>query len=395
MRLSTDRFPNDDNAFLDQNDSSVARTGYKARNALRGFRCWYVPYLKSRYYSNQFRPLLSYLYTEFKCNVNCHYCYTWDNKLKGMTLETAKKSIDFLKSVGCRVVAIMGGEPLLRKNFILDVIRYGSDNGFFMYLPTNGILLDKDFVDKVGQAGVAAINLALDVIDEKPGLPKAYKRVEQQFKYLVKQKEKYGYIVFFNINITTENLEDVKILTEIAHDHNIGTDYHINEMPVMDMEHYKFKDKGLWITEDYYRKTDEVIDWLIGKNKAGYPMVNSVEHLQAMKNFIRHQNVPWKCRAGYNSLVIRMDGTLAPCFELYASEKDWGKLFAPKFNHKDLELQKEECNKKCLSTCNYQVHHYYNSYTAGLQWVYKHFHRGFFHKDRRRAESAVQRGASL
>lgn len=90
MRLSTERFANDGNACFDHNDSSAAKTGYKARNALRGFRCWYVPYLKSRYYSNQFRPLLSYLYTEFKCNVNCHYCYTWDNKLKGMTLETAE-----------------------------------------------------------------------------------------------------------------------------------------------------------------------------------------------------------------------------------------------------------------------------------------------------------------
>lgn len=351
---------------------------YGAKNALRGIRCWYVPYIKSRFYSQSFRPLLSYLYTEWKCNVNCYYCYTWNNKVEGMSLETAKRSIDWLKTTGCRVVAIMGGEPLLRKDFIINVIEHGVKNGFFMYLPTNGILMDENFVDRVGSAGVAAINLAVDTIEEAPGLPKSFKKIEKQFKYLVRQREKHGYVLFFNINITSRNLDDVKRLTEIAHYHNIGTDYHINEAPVIEQEHYRFGNKGYWITDEYYRKTDEVIDWVIGRNRRGYPMVNSVEHLQAMKSFVRKNNVPWKCRAGKNSLVIRVDGTLAPCFELYASKKDWGTVDAPSLDHERLNEQKKECNEVCLSTCNYQVSHYYGSYARGLEWVVKHFHKGYF-----------------
>ena len=42
----------------------------------------------------------------------------------------------------------------------------------------------------------------------------------------------YGYTVMFNINICHNNLDDVKELTEIAHDNGIATDYHINETPV-------------------------------------------------------------------------------------------------------------------------------------------------------------------
>ena len=78
-----------------------------------------------------------------------------------MSLETAKSSVDWLKTLGCRVIPIMGGEPLIRKDFILEVIRYGSSQGFFMYLPTNGYLLTKEFSDEIGQAHVAAINLSL------------------------------------------------------------------------------------------------------------------------------------------------------------------------------------------------------------------------------------------
>ncbi|MBI5468474.1 MAG: radical SAM protein [Deltaproteobacteria bacterium] len=360
-------------------DNNFSKTRYRTRNAIRSLRCWFIPYLKSRYHRGEFRPLLSYLYTEWRCNVNCYYCYTWNNQVRGMTLEVAKKSIDWLKTSGCRVVAIMGGEPLLRKDFITEVIRYGSSRGFFMYLPTNGILMDRYFIDHAGSAGVAAVNIAVDTIDEKPGLPKSFKRIEPQFKYLVKMKEKYGYIVFFNINITAGNMDDVKELTQIARRYNIGTDYHINEAPVIEQSHYKYGDRGYWITEDYYRKVDELSDWLVEKSGSGYPMVNSVEHLRAMKDFVRHRPPDWKCRAGFNSLVIRTDGTLAPCFELYSSGKDWGSIYKGQrlAENEDLAAQKKECNEKCLSTCNYQVAHYYDTCGRGLQWVLKHAHRGF------------------
>ena len=42
-----------------------------------------------------------------------------------------------------------------------------------------------------------------------------------------------------NINITRINLDDVKALTEIAHEVGIATDYHINEAPMLDQPHFK------------------------------------------------------------------------------------------------------------------------------------------------------------
>jgi hypothetical protein len=31
----------------------------------------------------------------------------------------------------------------------------------------------------------------------------------------------------------------------------------------------------------------------------------------------------WNCRAGQNNVIIRTDGTVAPCFPMYASTFDW------------------------------------------------------------------------
>src|SRR6185295_2711834 len=72
-------------------------------NAIRGLKGWATPYFKSRWHSKELRPIIAYLFSEFKCNVDCHYCWSYNNKVKGMTEATARRSIDWLHSIGCRV----------------------------------------------------------------------------------------------------------------------------------------------------------------------------------------------------------------------------------------------------------------------------------------------------
>ena len=82
------------------------------------------------------------------------------------------------------------------------------------------------------------------------------------------------------------------------------------------------------------------MDWLIDKQKSGYHMVNSVQRLAQMKNFIQGDLEDWNCRAGHNSLIVRVDGTLAPCFPMYSAGYDWGTIE----NHK-FETQAAEGNE--------------------------------------------------
>src|SRR5262249_16171115 len=174
---------------------------YDRLNMVRGLKGWALPYVKSRWHSKDLRPIIAYLFTEFKCNVDCHYCWSYNNKVRGMSEETAKAAIDWLHDIGCRVLALMGGEPLLRPDFVHKVIYYASKKDFFVYLPTNGRLMTPEVLDKIGDAGVANINLAIDCVIEKPGLPKALNRIRPYFDYMVKKKKYYGYTAMININI--------------------------------------------------------------------------------------------------------------------------------------------------------------------------------------------------
>ncbi len=350
---------------------------YQINNFTRAYRSWLVPYIKSRIFFREFRPVLSFLYTDLNCNINCHYCYA-NKSMPGMTKKVAEDSVNWLRSRGCRVLAYMGGEPLLRKQFIIDLTRYAVERDFFVYLPTNGILLDKDFIDEIGQAGVSTINLAVDTIEQREGLPKYFERIKPQFEYLVQQEHRYHYITFLNINITDNNIEDVRRLTEIAHEYGIATDYHINEPPPIKYDYFKHEEDGGWIKEDKFQVVDEAIDWLIEKNREGYTMANSLEHLQTMKSFIRHQMPAWPCQAGQLSMIIRLDGSFAPCFELYGDKENWGNIYeGSKFDSIRLEEQKRTCSPHCLSTCNFQVNHYTRSGLYSLQWVAKHAYARF------------------
>lgn len=350
---------------------------YKLKNGVKAVKRWVIPYLSSLIHKGEFRPVLCYLFTEWKCNVDCYYCHQYDDKREGMDLETAKAAIEWLRRLGCRVLAIMGGEPLLRKDFILEVIRYAAERDFFVYLPTNGYLLDKEFIEEMGRAGVSAVNLAVDCIYPKRGLPKALMRIEPQFRYLLERQKTFGYLLFFNINICSNNIRDVKLLTEIAHANRIGTDYHLNEPPqeIADTSHYKHRKDGLFLTEDHYEEVDELLDWLIERQKKGWPMVNSIDHLMLFKRRMRGPIPYWGCRAGINGALIRPDGTLSPCFDLICYDHDWGTIGNPKFGKEELEKTKQKCMPYCSSTCFHTMSHYYSLLNVWA-WVRKHIKVG-------------------
>src|SRR5690348_2990912 len=62
----------------------------------KAMRGWAIPYLRSRILPGHFHPIVAYLFTEWKCNLDCHYCWAFDNRVKGMSEDIAKRSIDWL-----------------------------------------------------------------------------------------------------------------------------------------------------------------------------------------------------------------------------------------------------------------------------------------------------------
>jgi MoaA/NifB/PqqE/SkfB family radical SAM enzyme len=294
---------------------AVLHTGkrhWPASKVMKTMRGWMVPYLKSRVLPGEFQPIIAYLFTEWKCNLDCHYCWSYDNRVKGMTEDTARRAIDWLESTPCRVLAPTGGEPLIRPDFVHKVIYYAAKKDFWVYLATNARLLRPEVTDHLADAGIATVNFAVDTIKEKPGLPKAFEHVRKNFDYLVRRQYRYGYTVFFNTNICRTNIDDVKELATIAHNNGISITFHVNEAPMMEQEHFKhLHENDTYIRPQDFPVVDKLLDWLIDKQRQGWKMVDSIARLQNMKGFMRGGGEHWGCRAGQNWLIIRTNGTPA------------------------------------------------------------------------------------
>ncbi len=350
---------------------------YQRLNAKRTALAWGLPYVKSLWRRGELRPIIAYLFTDYKCNLDCHYCWSYDNRVKGMSEGVARRSIDWLHDIGNRVLALMGGEPLLRPDFVHKVTDYAAKKDFFVYLPTNGRLMRPEVIERLGDAGLSAVNLAVDCVRRRPGLPKALDAIRPHFEYLVKNRQRCGYLVMLNINITRANMDDVKELTEIAHDNGIGTDYHINEAPMLEQDHFgRLERNDTYLQPEDYGRVDDLLDYLADKHRQGYKMPNPANHFMRMKQLMRGEVEPWPCRAGQNMTIIRTDGTLAPCFPMYSSSYDWGSVGAHKYDAEQLDEMKKECSKRCLSTCNYILAHCYNVRRV-LTWTFKQAARGF------------------
>ncbi len=382
------------------------------REIFRKMRGWLFPYMRSRFLPGEFHPITAYLFVEYKCNLDCWYCWAYDNRVKGMSEDTARRAIDWLHDHGCRVLALMGGEPLLRPQFVHKVVYYAAKKGFWIYIGTNGRLLRPDVADRLGDAGVAVFNFAMDAFDLKPGLPKALVPSQKNLEYILRKQYVYDYMVFFNINICRNNHDDVRKLTEYAREHRVATDYHINETPMLEQdEHFKhLEENPTYIRPEDWRAVDELVDWIIEKNKSGYQMVNSVARLQEMKAFMRMSSgldirevgwygdgtglngqtaemllrtpgivqdetgdlrfAEWNCRAGQNNVIIRTDGTVAPCFPMYPATYPWGNIDNHNFDKKDLREMKKTCEKHCFSTLNHNLSYCYDGKRA-MKWLWK------------------------
>jgi len=104
------------------------------------------------------------------CNLRCPHCFSGgcDHLLNELTLDEAKEMINELKAAGAKMITLTGGEPLLRKDFVLDIVEHLRDRQLFSRVFTNGILLTKELATKLSERGLNEVQVSID------GLPNTH-----------------------------------------------------------------------------------------------------------------------------------------------------------------------------------------------------------------------------
>jgi radical SAM protein with 4Fe4S-binding SPASM domain len=117
-----------------------------------------------------YTPLIvSYAVTR-ACNLRCLHCHVSAREAlpDELNLKEAIHTIDEMHSLGTQAVIFSGGEPLLRKNFVLQLIEHCDDLGIIPAMLSNGLLMTPQTVLELQEAGLKAVGLPIDsVVPEK------------------------------------------------------------------------------------------------------------------------------------------------------------------------------------------------------------------------------------
>ncbi len=132
--------------------------------------------------------IVSYAVTR-ACNLSCLHCHVSAREAMPdeLNLKEAKNAIDQMHSLGTQAVIFSGGEPLLRKDFVLRLVEHCDDLGIIPAMLSNGLLMTPHTALQLQEAGLKAVGMPIDsVVPEKHdhlrNLPGTFNRTVQAIK---------------------------------------------------------------------------------------------------------------------------------------------------------------------------------------------------------------------
>ncbi|MCW4010061.1 MAG: radical SAM protein [Candidatus Bathyarchaeota archaeon] len=132
--------------------------------------------------------IVSYAVTK-ACNLRCLHCHVSAREaMQGeLNLTEATRVIDELSGLGTEALIFSGGEPLLRKDFVMALADYCVDLGIIPAMLSNGLLLSRKVAWQLKDAGIKAVGIPIDSVvpenhDKLRNLPGTFEKAVKAIK---------------------------------------------------------------------------------------------------------------------------------------------------------------------------------------------------------------------
>jgi len=163
-----------------------------------------------------------------KCHYNCKHCYEYFHlaETDSVPVERWKEVIKELQNLGVGTIVLSGGEPMLRYDGLLELIKSGDKRRSDFHIHTSGNCVTSEKALALKKAGLIAAGVGLDDLNQKRqdtfrGYQSAFIEATTAIKYL----REAGIFVYLNNCLTKELIRsgDLWNYFDLAKDLKVGT----------------------------------------------------------------------------------------------------------------------------------------------------------------------------
>ncbi len=278
-------------------------------------------------------PFRYFLELTYRCNLSCPYCYVGNERNKQeLTTDEWKKVIDQLPFYS--IVTLVGGEPLIRKDFI-DILAYTSKKLLNkVHVVSNGILINDDIIKSFIKYKLLLLSVSLDGYgenhDKNRGKDGIFDKIISNLENLKSQKKKQ--MIDIKTIVLENNLDDLPKLYKMCCDMNFEF------LSISFLRNNNWKQSSvlqetfipefngnypikLYFDMEHFREVYKEIEGIKGKTKLRFSpkFEYNKNPLLAIENFFNTEEqkplseIYAPCTFPYNNMFINPEGYVYPC----------------------------------------------------------------------------------
>lgn len=300
-----------------------------------------------------------------RCNLRCKICETWEaspNIEEELTLTELKNVINQIADWGDINISFAGGEPLIRKDDLIECIKHAGKKGLTTHVTTNGMMIDKKIAEEIVNSGLDYLQISLDGIIKKTNDyirgKGSFDKAMKAIKYIKNQKTKNSSDLKLSLTtvVTNRNLDELSDIYNFVKDQNL---HEVAYNPyTVDNSYTKNKDyeeDEFWVSGENIKKLRRICKKLIQlkkkENKIGTPLIS----LRLLSDYFEKKTEfnSGMCLAGYSYMYVKPNGEVDVCgkgpslnVRNISIKKIW---YSPEFAKARLKML--TCKKPCLMLC--------------------------------------------
>jgi MoaA/NifB/PqqE/SkfB family radical SAM enzyme len=257
----------------------------------------------------------AFLAVSRKCAYHCRHCYERHNTAAVETVPLAawQRTAKDLQDLGANVIVLTGGEPMLRFDDVLELVKAGDKSRSEFHIHTSGHGVTEARASALKRAGLEAAAIGLDDVnparhDTLRGYPGAFSEAVQAIHAF----RRAGVFTYINLCLTKDLVRsgDLPALMELAKGLGLGAVRFLDPVPVGG---YLGEDVSALFSDDDRKTATEFFEEVNGGRRyRRYPFISYEAYAEAPERL--------GCQMGGLSLfAVDSLGNVLPCVFLPVS----------------------------------------------------------------------------